>query len=163
MTSMLRTALRNMAALAILAGVAGFALTWVARLTEDDVARNRLAAEARILRELAGVDVGAPVAGDLVLCERGRVIVRGVGRGYGGTFRLAVAISADGKIQGVRVVEHQETPGFGDILDASSAWLVSFRRGDVDAVTGATVTSEAVMLAVERVAAQVDLQALCPP
>ena len=154
--------LRNIAALATLAAVAGFALTWVARLTEEDVARNRLAAETRILRELAGVDVDAAVDGDLVLCDRGQVIVRGVGRGYGGQFRLAIGVGADGEIQGVRVIDHQETPGFGDILDTPSAWLQSFRTGDVHAVTGATVTSEAVMLAVERIAGRVDLKALCP-
>ena len=158
----MRSTLRNIAVLALLAGGAGFALTWVARVTEDDVARNRLAAETRILRELAGMDVNAPIDGDLVLCERGQVIVRGDGRGYGGEFRIAVAVGTNGRVVGVRVIEHQETPGFGDILDASSAWLESFANGDVHAVTGATVTSEAVMLAVERIAGRVDLKTLCP-
>ena len=159
----MRSTLRNIAVLALLAGGAGFALTWVARVTEDDVARNRLAAETRILRELAGMDVNAPIDGDLlVLCERGQVIVRGDGRGYGGEFRIAVAVGTNGRVVGVRVIDHQETPGFGDILDASSAWLESFANGDVHAVTGATVTSEAVMLAVERIAGRVDLKTLCP-
>lgn len=157
-----RSTLRNIAVLALLAGGAGFALTWVARVTEDDVARNRLAAETRILRELAGMDVDAPVDGDLVLCERGQVIVRGAGRGYGGEFRIAVAVGANGRIVGVRVIDHQETPGFGDILDAPSAWLESFATGDVHAVTGATVTSDAVIQAVERIAGRVDLRTLCP-
>ena len=156
----MRSTLRNITVLALLAGGAGFALTWVARVTEDDVARNRLAAETRILRELAGMDVDAPVNGDLVLCERGQVIVRGAGRGYGGEFR--VAVGANGRIVGVRVIDHQETPGFGDILDAPSAWLESFATGEVHAVTGATVTSDAVIQAVERIAGRVDLQTLCP-
>ena len=158
----MRSAVRNISVLALLAGGAGFALTWAARVTEDDVARNRLAAETRILRELAGMDVAAPVDGDLVLCEAGQVIVRGRGRGYGGEFRIAVAVGADTRVVGVRMIEHQETPGFGDILNAPSAWLESFATGDVHAVTGATVTSDAVIQAVERMAGRVDLKALCP-
>ena len=157
---------RNVAALATLAVLSGFALTWFAATTEDDVAHNRLAAETRILRELAGVDIARPAAGDLVLCDQGQVIVRGVGRGYGGVFRVAVAVGYGGAmptVRGVRVIEHRETPGFGDILDAPSAWLDSFRAGEVDAVTGATVTSQAVKLAVERIAGRVDLLSLCPP
>ena len=115
-----------------------------------------------MLRELAGMDVDAPIDGDLVLCERGQVIVRGGGRGYGGEFGIAVAVGANGRIVGVRVIDHQETPGFGDILEAPSAWLESFAAGDVHAVTGATVTSEAVIQAVERIAGRVDLKTLCP-
>ena len=156
-------ALRNVAALVALAALAGLALAWFSALTEDEVQRNRLEAETKVLRELAGVDIDAAVAGDLLLCERGQVIVRGSGRGYGGEFRIVVAIGANGEVRGVRVLEHRETPGFADILDAGSDWLASFTDGDVDAVTGATVTSDAVILAVERLAARVDLQALCPP
>ena len=158
----MRVALHNIAALAVLAALAGFALTWAAVLTRDEVERNRLAAETRILRELAGIDVDAPTTGALLLCDRGQVIVRGDGRGYGGGFRVAVAIGADGTVQGVRMIEHQETPGFADILAAGSEWLRSFSDGEPHAVTGATVTSEGVILAVERVAAGVDLRTLCP-
>ena len=155
-------ALRNIAALVTLTAFAGFAVAWFASATRADVERNRLAAETRILRELAGVAIDAPTSGDLLLCDRGQVIVRGTGRGYGGEFRIAVAVGANGKIQGVRVIEHAETPGFADILDAASDWLRSFPDGEVHAVTGATVTSQSVMRAVERVVARADLKTLCP-
>ena len=154
--------LRSVAALAVLTALAGFALAWFAGVTKDEVQRNRLSAETRILRELAGVDIDAATSGDLLLCEHGQVIARGEGRGYGGEFRVAVAVGGDGAVLGVRVIEHGETPGFGDILDAGSTWLASFQTEEVHAVTGATVTSEAVMLAVERIAASVDLRTLCP-
>ena len=84
------------------------------------------------------------------------------GAATAGSFVLRLRSGGDGGVQGVRVINHQETPGFGDILDTPSAWLQSFRTGDVHAVTGATVTSQAVMLAVERIAGRVDLKALCP-
>ena len=154
-------AIQGIAVLATLAVLAGGALAWFSQTTEEAVRRNRQAAEARVVRELAGADVAfAPAttvdAGeDVVLfCERELVVLRGGGRGYGGAFRLAVAVGADGAVAGVRVIEHRETPGFGDILEAGTAWLDSFRAGEPHAVTGATVTSTAVIAAVQRLAAR---------
>ncbi len=167
----MRALLRNVAALAALAVLAGTGLAWFADLTEDEVARNRLEAETRVLRELvgaagAGDDEHHPYAladGDLVLCERNLVVLRGGGTGYGGEFRLAVALDLDGSVEGVRVLEHTETPGFGDILDAPSEWLDSFTTDDVHAVTGATITSQAVMAAVDTALQRVRLEDLCKP
>jgi len=182
----MRPLLRNVAALAVLTLLAGGALAWFARLTEEEVTRNRLEAETRVFRELIGAVSGsgdrsdpfdgAPVGagdrkgrsdgvhdGELVLCERGLVVMRAGGTGYGGQFRLAIALGLDGSIKGVRVLEHVETPGFGDILDASSAWLDAFATDDVHAVTGATITSEAVMAAVYRAVESVRLDEMCVP
>ena len=153
-------ALRNVVVLTGLLAAVGAMLAWFASSIEDRVRRNRLAAETRVLRELAGVDVDV-AAGDLLLCDRGLAILRGTGRGYGGEFRLAVAMRS-GKVDGVRIIEHAETPGFGDILNAGSAWLDSFRGGQVDAVTGATVTSQAVIATVERTVARFKREGRCP-
>ena len=174
----MRPLLRNVAALAALTLLAGAALAWFAQVTEDEVANNRSEAEQRILRELLGVETGAgdgaawragqslpPGAlgdADLVLCERGLVVLRADGDGYGGGFRLAVALKLDGSIKGVRVLEHAETPGFGDILNTPSEWLDSFAGDDVHAVTGATITSEAVMAAVSRAVNRARLDEMCP-
>ncbi|MDE0419706.1 MAG: FMN-binding protein [Gammaproteobacteria bacterium] len=172
----MRPLLRNVAALAVLTLFAGAVVTWFAELTEDEVARNRLEGETRILRELVALGTGddAPwrarqlrrsdlTDGDLVLCERDLVVLRVDGSGYGGGFNLGVALDLDGSIKGVRVLEHVETPGFGDILNAPSAWLDSFTTGDVHAVTGATITSRAVMSAVERAVQGVRPEEMCPP
>ena len=160
-------ALRNVVVLTALLASVGAALAWFATVTEDAVRRNRLAAETRILRELAGVEIEA-AEGDVLLCEDNLVILRTTGRGYGGEFRLAVALrTADaagdpGRVRAVRVIEHAETPGFGDILSVGAAWLESFRAGRVEAVTGATVTSQAVIDAVARTVARLDREGLCP-
>ena len=156
-----REALRKVAVLAVLAGLAGAALAWFAAHTEDDIRRNRQAAEARILHELAGVPVPAG-SGDVLLCERNLAILRGAGRGYGGPLEVAVALGPGGRIVGVRVLGHAETPGFADILDAASAWLAGFPQGDVDAVTGATVTSNAVRHAVAAAVERYHQEPLCP-
>ena len=169
----MRPLLRNVAALAVLTLFAGAVLAWFAEVTGDEVARNRLEAETRVLRELIGVETGAgdhkgrPYGAlgdaDVVLCERDLVVLRTAGSGYGGGFRLAVALDLDGSIKGVRVLDHAETPGFGDILNAPSSWLDSFTTGDIHAVTGATITSEAVMATVERVVQTARLEEMCPP
>ena len=173
----MRPLLHNVATLAVLTLVAGAVLAWFAETTEDEVARNRLAAETRVLRELLalGAPDGAPWQarqrrpdaaledGDLVLCEHDLVVLRAAGSGYGGDFRLAVALDPDGATKGVRVLDHAETPGFGDILNAPSAWLDSFATGDVHAVTGATITSRAVIEAVSRAVDRVRFEEMCPP
>ena len=81
--------------------------------------------------------------------------------GYVGPIRLLVGISADGKVLGVRVTLHTETPGIGaEIAAEPSTWLKSFvgrslddpaeprwtvraDGGEFDAIAGATVSSRA--------------------
>jgi Na+-translocating ferredoxin:NAD+ oxidoreductase subunit G len=94
--------------------------------------------------------------------------------GYGGPIRLLIGVRADGRISGVRVLEHRETPGLGDIIDAhQSRWIDTLRGrrlgdppaqrwtvrrdgGEFDQVAGATVTPRAVLLAVRRALAYVE-------
>jgi len=88
--------------------------------------------------------------------------------GYSGDIRLLVAIRYDGTLAGVRVLSHRETPGLGDGIEAErSPWIQQFagkslrnpddagwkvRRdgGKFDQLTGATITSRAVVKAVYR-------------
>lgn len=88
--------------------------------------------------------------------------------GYSGQIRLLVAIRIDGQILGVRVASHSETPGIGDAIEArKSAWIGNFTGrsltdpaenrwrlrkdgGDLDAISGATVSSRAVVAATRR-------------
>lgn len=88
--------------------------------------------------------------------------------GYSGALRLLVAIDAQGRLIGVRVLDHRETPGLGDFveerrsdwirqfdgrsLDAPPAarWEVRKDGGDFDQYTGATITSRAVTHAVRE-------------
>lgn len=152
----MRAALRSLLALGALAALSGASISWFAAATAERAERNRAAAQQRIVRELAG-DAAARMAGGemadgMVLCTAELAVAGGSGRGYGGDIRIAVALAPDGAVHGVRVVRHAETPGFADILDAGSAWLAAFATGEVHAVTGATVTSRAVMQAVRDAA-----------
>jgi electron transport complex protein RnfG len=86
--------------------------------------------------------------------------------GYSGPINLLVGIYHDGRIAGVRVVKHRETPGLGDSVESQrSDWILGFddkslenptpkkwkvKRdgGEFDQFTGATITPRAVVKAV---------------
>ncbi len=88
--------------------------------------------------------------------------------GYNGSIQLLVGVKADGKLSGVRVVKHRETPGLGDSVDIShSNWILGFNNkslnnpdengwkvkrdgGIFDQFTGATITPRAVVKAVHN-------------
>lgn len=88
--------------------------------------------------------------------------------GYSGAIELLVAINAQGRLIGVRVLKHKETPGLGDKIElAKSAWIRSFEGksltdphasgwavkkdlGQFDQFAGATITPRAVVRAVHQ-------------
>ena len=88
--------------------------------------------------------------------------------GYSGAIHLLVGIHAEGRVAGVRVIGHRETPGLGDKIElAKSPWIRSFEgksltnpeadgwavkkdRGEFDQFAGATITPRAVVGAVHR-------------
>lgn len=89
--------------------------------------------------------------------------------GYSGDIGLLVAIAASGELLAVRVTRHQETPGIGDKIEAGrSDWLRQFTgvsaavmdyeqqherswSSQFDQISGATITSSAVIDAVARI------------
>lgn len=86
--------------------------------------------------------------------------------GYAGDIALLIGIDIDGKVTGVRVTAHRETPGLGDYVERTkSAWIDQFAGksltdpepkhwkvakdgGAFDARAGATITPRAVVKAV---------------
>ena len=79
--------------------------------------------------------------------------------GFGGAVTMMVGI-ADGQVTGISVISHAETPGLGAVAAAQNAGGEAFRGqfvgqsgtlaiGDqIDAMTGATITSTAVVTGV---------------
>ncbi len=99
--------------------------------------------------------------------------------GYAGKIRLILAIRADGRVAGVRVTQHKETPGLGDYIEpkkdknklhpwitqftglsladvSDKDWKVKKDGGRIDYHAGATVTPRAVTKAVLKAAHWVD-------
>ena len=75
--------------------------------------------------------------------------------GFGGALELMVGVSPAGKVCGVEVIDHSETSGIGSNV-LTSTYLARYlgKAGtltlgeDVDALTGATVSSKAVLAGV---------------
>lgn len=83
--------------------------------------------------------------------------------GYAGNIHLIIGVYENGVIAGVRVTEHQETPGLGDKIEIEKSdwikqfnnlsldnlneksWAVNKDGGKFDALTGATITPRAII------------------
>ena len=88
------------------------------------------------------------------------------GNGYAGEIRVIMGVDAEGKIMGVRVVKHNETPGLGDKIEiAKNDWITRFNGlflgdppeaqwavkkdgGRFDQFSGATITPRATVNAI---------------
>ena len=87
-------------------------------------------------------------------------------KGYGGAVKVMTGISADGQITGVVILEHSETPGLGANAEKVS-FTDQFKQtapengitlvknkapsdGEIEAMTGASITSRAVTNAVNE-------------
>ena len=159
------------------------ALAFAARMTEEDIK----AAEAADLKQSLTQVLPGEYENDLlqdtvtlpgkesdVLVYRGRrggkveaVVYRVIGRGYAGNIVCVMGLSREGKILGVRVIKHAETPGLGDKIEpAKGDWIHSFEGkllgepplekwavkkdgGVFDQFAGATITPRGVVNAVK--------------
>jgi Na+-translocating ferredoxin:NAD+ oxidoreductase subunit G len=99
-----------------------------------------------------------------------------VPNGYAGPIKLLVSVLRDGRLGGVRVVSHHETPGLGDkIEEGRSDWILSFTGksladppaekwavkrdgGAFDQFTGATITPRSIVAAVKNTLIYVEQQ-----
>lgn len=86
--------------------------------------------------------------------------------GFSGPIRILLGVDFSGKVTGVRILEHRETPGLGDKIEPArsdwvfqfdghaignpviTAWAIKDDGGDFDQLTGASVTPRAVINAV---------------
>lgn len=91
------------------------------------------------------------------------VAFEAVGKGYSGDIRVLLGIDANGRLLGVRVLKHTETPGLGDKIEVTrSDWITRFNGlslgnppeaqwavkkdgGRFDQFAGATITPRAVV------------------
>lgn len=151
---------------------------YVYKMTEEPIAlsaeNNKKAALAEVLpafedvsseeREMDGIAVTvytATTAGEVV----GHAVETATNKGFSGTFKLMVGFDLEGKVKGVKVLQHAETPGLGDKMGKpGNSLFASFEGrnpsemklavkkdgGDVDALTAATITSRAYIDAVAR-------------
>jgi electron transport complex protein RnfG len=90
------------------------------------------------------------------------------GEGYGGFIKVMLGITPEGEIGGVEILEHLETPGLGARIEepqfkekfkgkslansklAKGKLAVTKDGGDIDALTGATISPRGVVSAVNK-------------
>lgn len=91
-------------------------------------------------------------------------IVPGESRGYGGEIKMLVAVTPAGEVIDYKILAHNETPGLGDnaskdpfkgqFKGKKEANLTVTKdasdKDDIQAMTGATISSKAVTLAVKN-------------
>jgi electron transport complex protein RnfG len=159
MTAALRLGLIGVVVASLLAGV-------------DALTKRRIDAN----RHHALIDLLVDVTGDArlkkisafefpaLICSVNRApLYRIYGRsaqGYAGPIELLLGVDDAGKLTGVRVVSHRETAGIGDVIDVNkSNWIHGFDSktatmlsagdGAIDVVSSASVTTGAVIGAVQ--------------
>lgn len=130
-------------------------------VSRDDLARQGYQPGERI-RNLYKAAAGGETVG---------YVVQVASRGYGGDISMLVGIDMDLSVTGIKILSHNETPGLGSKAD-DEAYLSQYlgtipdnlynvvktapsRDGDIEALSGATVTSRAVANGVSEAASLV--------
>jgi electron transport complex protein RnfG len=104
--------------------------------------------------------------GDTIVGRAFKVVARD---GYSGDIEIMMGVRPDGKITGVEIVSHAETPGLGAKIAKEETWSgrgsgpgglvgksladnlkVKKDGGDIDQITGATISPRAIVQAVKK-------------
>lgn len=164
----------------------GFGIVLAAsdRITVDDIAQRALEDRQNSLSQVipASLHDNNPVVDTLLMKNaEGKEItvyratrngqVTGVayeifGTGYAGQMKFMLGVDGEGKVLGVRVLAHKETPGLGDKMEVKKGnwilrfdglslgnpppdkWKVKKDGGQFDQFTGATITPRGIVNAI---------------
>lgn len=153
--------------LLLITSLAAAILGGVNAITKDRIAENKAAKTRQALMEVL------PGAEDMALVDAGSGMVQAVyapgkdspvqgwavqvaPNGFGGAIVMIVGVDAQGSVCGLSIVSHGETPGLGAVAAAATPAGQGFRGSffgksgslglaDIDAMSGATITSQAVL------------------
>lgn len=151
---------KTLLSLVLIGAVCGLLLVGTHRLTADEIQLNREAQARALMTEMlgaplpAGFDIQASAAGDCADWVFQSITVNG----YAGAIDLRVFWRVDEGLV-MRVTHHRETPGIGDFIDHSrDPWMATLdgltatEVANIDAVSGATITTHAIRQAATRAA-----------
>ena len=103
------------------------------------------------------VDVTAENVSDVYVANNGAgAVVTCHGKGYGGNITVMVAFGPDKTVKQIKITEQAETAGLGAKIQTEKSFLESFSGlpaedftvTDINAISGATISSKAVTAAV---------------
>ena len=157
--------LRVALTLLVICGVVALALAGVNSITANRIAAIKEAnTQAAIKAVLPGGGSEVPFTDDTGLVKTVYASDTGsavevIPAGFGDTIDMMVGVSKDGSVLGISIIDHAETAGLGAVAAAQTSAGEAFRGqfagmtgtlavskdgGQVDAITGATITSRAV-------------------
>lgn len=163
--------------LTLIAAAAGLLLAFTSKVTADPIAkaaqREKVEALKSVLPEFDNDPTSCSISKEQDGETRTFYVARRQGvfvgtafesssrKGYGGEIRLMIGVNADQSLRQVRVLAQQETPGLGTKIAQApfitqlagrpvtgTLWSVKKDGGNFDAVTGATISSRAVLDAI---------------
>ena len=162
------TLVNMLLSLTVIALVAAGALALVSSVTAEPIAKAQKAkTEEAIKKVLPDFDKAEADTVDGVACTRaythdgalqGVAVMAGSEKGFGGHLGVMVGFDTEGNVTGYKVLETSETPGLGakadewfqkgnkgDIIGHNGAEPLQVKKdgGDVDAISGSTITSRA--------------------
>ena len=158
-----KLSLRPTVILAVICLIATVMLAGLNRLTTPVIAANEAESANETYRALLPeaddfTQLPCEIEGVTAVMEADNgagYVITAQSRGYGGQVSAAVAFSKDGIILGVAMMENSETPGLGRKVTekAFSDQFVgrtaeAFTIDEIDAVTGATISSKAAVAAI---------------
>ena len=133
--------------LVIIGALVTGALAFTFQLTAPVIAENQAKAEAAAAKQVLGDQEGVALKTQI--------------KSYGGKLELMVGIAEDGRILGVTILSHSDTPGLGT-QPMQPDYLAQYQGlteltgshinedNQVDAVTGATISSNAIYLGIKQ-------------
>lgn len=151
--------------LLIICSLTAAAVSLVYGLTHEKAEENLLGEKRTAMAEIYGdgisvEEIAAPETVDAVYrITKGNELlgycVSVTGSGFGGDLDVLVGYHADGTILGVRLISHSETPGLGsrvgenEYLEQYAGQSGELTLGeDIDAISGSTISSSALLDAV---------------
>ena len=173
-----RYILRLTFTLLLICAVVALALAGVNAITKDRIAENKAAkTKAALQQVLPGMQEVEEIpftddTGMVTKVYRANMSLSGdsniafgyavevAPNGFGGAITMMVGVSAEGKVLGISLISHAETPGLGAVSAANNDKGAAFRdqfrdlingitigSGDnqIDALSGATITSQAIV------------------
>lgn len=150
--------------LLITAVVAGL-LALVNHLTEEKISALQEEKAAQAMLQVLPAESYTPVPCEeegvsIYYAQGAGYVVRLEAGGFGGAIDMMVGIKTDGTVSGVSVISHAETASLGanctredwrsQFVGLTAPLSVDKDGGQIDSITGATVTSRGVTQGVER-------------
>ena len=129
-------------------------------IIEEATRKAQEAARMELLPEADGftsVEVGVANVSDVSVANNGvGTVITSAGKGYGGNITVMTAFTPDGVIKQIKITEQSETAGLGSKIVSEASFQESFAGlpaapftvNDIDAISGATISSKAVTAAV---------------